>query len=260
MQEHEKIINRNQYPLQEIAFRDSCKNILAKNGVLLLPNFLKPNIVKNIIKEGKAKKHLAYYCRDTHNVYLTKPKAEYAPDHVYNRQIISSKGCITDDQISHESHLRILYNNPVFQEFLCHTLGINALYPYADPLSSINIHYADAGQELGWHFDNSSFAITLLLQKPESGGEFHYVKDLRNADIGDFNFQGVQRVLDGEEAYQTLNMQSGCLVLFRGRNSMHRVSPTIGDTTRILCVMAYNTKPDVALSESARMTFYGRIG
>jgi hypothetical protein len=57
----------------------------------------------------------------------------------------------------------------------------------------------------------------------------------------------------------TLNMEAGCLVLFRGRNSMHRVTPTIGDTTRMLVVLAYNTKPGVSLSESARKTFYGRL-
>ena len=54
------------------------------------------------------------------------------------------------------------------------------LYEYADPLSSINIHYANKGQELGWHFDNSNFAVTLLLQKPNNGGIFKYAKDVRN--------------------------------------------------------------------------------
>jgi hypothetical protein len=49
-------------------------------------------------------------------------------------------------------------------------------------LSSINVHYADEGQELGWHFDNSEFAITLLLQAPQSGGQFEYVRDLRDAE------------------------------------------------------------------------------
>jgi len=56
------------------------------------------------------------------------------------------------------------------------------LHEYADALSSINLHYASEGQELGWHFDNSSFAITLMIQSPESGGTFEYVKDVRNAE------------------------------------------------------------------------------
>lgn len=62
------------------------------------------------------------------------------------------------------------------------------LHEYADPLSGINLHYAAEGQELGWHFDNSSFAITLLIQKPQAGGVFEYVKEVRDADAGEINY------------------------------------------------------------------------
>ena len=122
------------------------------------------------------------------------------------------------------------------------------------------MHYAGTGQELGWHFDNSAFAVTLLLQAPEGGGEFQYVRDLRDADGGDMNFSGVEDVLDGRHQPATLEVTPGTLVLFRGRNSLHRVTPTIGERTRILVVLAYNATPGVALSEAARMTFYGRLG
>ena len=64
--------------------------------------------------------------------------------------------------------MRALYDAPVFRAFLCSVLGETQLYSYADKLSSINLHYASEGQELGWHFDNSSFAITLLIQKPQA--------------------------------------------------------------------------------------------
>ena len=122
------------------------------------------------------------------------------------------------------------------------------------------MHYAEKGQELGWHFDNSSFAITLMIQPALAGGEFEYVKNVRDADAGEMNFDGVIQVLDGEIEPQKLSMDAGALVLFRGRNSMHRVTPNETDLTRMLVVLAYNSKPDIALSESARMTFYGRLG
>ena len=78
--------------------------------------------------------------------------------------------------------------------------------------------------------------------------------------FNDMNFLGVEKVLDGRHAPATLEVTPGTLVLFRGRNSMHRVTPTIGERTRILVVLAYNATPGVALSEAARMTFYGRLG
>ena len=126
-------------------------------------------------------------------------------------------------------------------------------------LSSINIHYAERGQELGWHFDNSSFAITLLIQKPVAGSDFEFVKDLRDADAGEMNYEGVAALLDGKTKPDSLNMDAGALVLFRGRNSIHRVSPNESDKTRMLAVLAYNSQPGIELSENARMTFYGRL-
>ena len=41
---------------------------------------------------------------------------------------------------------------------------------------------------------------------------------------------------------------------------MHRVTPIVGDTQRILVVLDYNSEPNFALSETARQTFYGRLG
>ena len=69
-----------------------------------------------------------------------------------------------------------------------------------------------------------------------------------------------RRVLDGEETPARLPIDEGALVLFRGRNALHRVTPTVGDVTRTLVVLAYNAEPGVSLSEAARMTFFGRLG
>ena len=86
------------------------------------------------------------------------------------------------DQIPDDSVLRELYESPAVRRFLGRILGIEVLHPYADELSSINVHFHRDGEELGWHFDNSSFAVTLLIQAPEAGGRFQYVPDLRDAD------------------------------------------------------------------------------
>jgi len=73
------------------------------------------------------------------------------------------------------------------------------------------------------------------------------------------NYPGVGSVLKGEVEAKALAMSAGDLVLFRGRDALHRVTPTQGDTTRMLVVLAYNAEANVSLSESARMTFYGRL-
>ena len=253
------IVDLSANPIGDPAFRARCKATLDTAGALVLPGFLTAAALATIRLEGAEHSHAAFYAASKHNVYL-RPQDETLPaDHARNRLVVSSKGCITDEEIPQQSPLRTLYDAQPFRDFLCAVLEEQCLYPYADRLSSINLHYAHHGQELGWHFDNSSFAITLLIQKPQAGGRFEYVENLRDADRGEMNYAGVSQVLDGERAVKPLAMEEGDLVLFRGRNAMHRVTPTEGDITRMLVVLAYNAQPDIALSESARMTFYGRV-
>lgn len=254
------VINQQLYPLGDKAFREHCKNSLDENGVLVLRDFLRPAAIRSIQCEGEQNQHLAYYTANDHNVYLTPSDPQYPADHPRNRAVASSKGCITTDQIPSGSALHTLYEAPEFRGFLCAVLGEAALYEYADALSSINLHYASEGQELGWHFDNSAFAITLMIQQPEQGGAFEYVKDVRDAERGEMNFPLAGKILDAEVPTKTLSMEAGTLVLFRGRNSMHRVTPVVGERTRMLVVLAYNTEPGVSLSKSARLTFFGRLG
>lgn len=254
------IVDLHQFQLADADFRTHCRNVLESSGCVLLNGFLRPDAVQSICQEAVLNQHLAYFCRQEHNVYLTPTDENYAASHPRNRRVISSKGCITDDQIPRESVLRTLYDSTEFRDFLCTVLGEDSMHEYADSLSSINIHYAADGQELGWHFDNSSYAITLLLQQPKMGGEFEYIRNLRYLADGAVNFEGVREVLDGEREVQGIEAGPGTLVLFSGGESIHRVTPVQGEKTRMLAVLAYNSKPGIALSESARMTFFGRLG
>lgn len=258
--EFHEIVDLNAYPITDPDFRDACRQKIDRDGLLEMPAFVLPPAIAAIQAEGMANENRVYAKTENHTVYLSPRDSRLPPDHARNRLVQSSKGCLTDDQVPQNSALRTLYNSDAFREFLCDVLGESRLYEYADPLSSINLHFAKTGQELGWHFDNSSFAITLMVQAPERGGAFEYVKDVRDADAGEMNYAAVDNILDGKTQVSTLDAQAGTLVFFRGRNSMHRVTPNQGDRTRILAVLAYNTEPGIALSESARMTFYGRTG
>ena len=253
------ILNTKSHPIDDLKYRSKCKSMLDQDGVLVLKNFLLSDSIRSILEEAIQQERLAYYCVNEHNVYLEPFDDNYHKSHPRNRTVVSSKGCITDDQVPSDSALRALYNSNDFKSFLCNVLGEKALYKYDDNLSSINIHYARDGQELGWHFDNSSFAITLLIQKPEAGGEFEYVRDFRNSKNNDNNYDQVLDLINGQCKPKKLEMENGSLVLFRGKDAIHRVTPTVGDRTRILSVLAYNSEPNVKLSETARMTFFGKL-
>ena len=255
----EQFVDLTRHNIKNDNYTATCRSRLDSKGVLCLPKFLKPEVLHALVDAAAEVEKHAYFTTSTHNVYLTPKNPELPKSHVFNLQVVSTKGCVCDDIISANSPLRHIYNNADFKKFICQVVGVDSLFPYEDPLSSINIHYAPKGKELGWHFDNSEFAITLLLQAPEAGGEYHYIKDLRDANAGEMNFEGVKAALEGRLEPTVLPIEPGTLVLFRGRNSLHRVTPTKGKISRYLVVLAYNGKPGVSLSETARQTFYGRV-
>ena len=252
------IVDLDRHPLDDPGYAAACRYELQTAGALVIKRFFTADAVARVLTESAARQSDAYYAASTHNVYLTPPNPGLPPDHPYNKQVVSSKGLIADDQIPADSPLRCVYDDAVFRRFLCTVLGVDDVHPYADTLSSINVHFAAAGQELGWHFDNSSFAVTALFQAPKGGGIFEYVAEVRDADAGEMAFDGVDAVLNGDTPVERLDFSPGDLVMFRGRNALHRVTPTEGDVTRILAVFAFNDRPGIGLSESALLTFYGR--
>jgi len=106
----EDIVDLELYPLQNDDFRSRCKLTLNENGVLVMRDFLKPAAIASVQSEGIRNQHLAYYAANKHNIYLTPPDPGYPADHPRNREVSSSKGCITTDQIPADSALRSLYD------------------------------------------------------------------------------------------------------------------------------------------------------
>jgi len=105
------IIDLQKHPIDESHYRKKCKTELDKSGVLVLDNFLFESTVKSILAEAKAQENLAYYCVNEHNVYLDLFDKELSKSHPRNKTVISSKGCITDDQVPKKSSLRALYTH-----------------------------------------------------------------------------------------------------------------------------------------------------
>ena len=251
-------IDRVRHPIDDPDHRRRCREVLDVAGALVLDGFFSAEAIARVVADTAPREAESFYAGSTHNVYLTPPDPGLPEDHAFNRQVASSKGLLADDQVPADSPLRTVYDDPAFRDFLCAVLGIEAIHPYADHLSSINVHFASAGRELGWHFDNSSFAVTMLLQAPEDGGRFEYVPAVRDSAAGDMGYNVVDAVLDGIHPVEALDFEPGALVLFRGRDALHRVTPTEGSVTRLLVVFAFNDQPGVGLSDSALRTFYGR--
>ena len=106
-------------PISEPEYQDQCRFILEKEEALILKDFFSESSVREVVQASSGREAEAFYANSTHNVYLTPVNQELADTHPFNRQVLSSKGLLADDQIPHDSPLRELYENPWFREFLC---------------------------------------------------------------------------------------------------------------------------------------------
>ena len=144
----------------------------------------------------------------------------------------SAKSLIAYDQIPASSPLRAVYEADELTTFVGAALGVDPIYRQADEIGALNVMLYEPGDELGWHFDNADFVVTLMLQAPAAGGAFEYVPMLRGP--GDDNPQGVASLLGGDRTgVRTMNPDPGTLALFRGHHSPHRVTPVEGPVQRI---------------------------
>ena len=235
-----------------------CRAQLEERGSCVLEAFMPPAAVATVIRDVERRLDRAYYCQNRHNPYLAENASALPPDHPRNRQQVSDLGCLADDQIPDGSPLRTLYRAAALRDFIAAVLGVDRLYPYADPLGSLNVNVFQPGQQLGWHFDNADYAVTLMLQPAEAGGVYEYMPGARTPH--DENYGPIGEVLDGDPSpLLRLAMGPGALVLFRGRYALHRVTPVEGSTPRLIAVLSYDTAPGVMLTEFNRRLFYGRV-
>lgn len=261
---HEPQINLERYPIDRLDSLEG-ENLLSRSratfateGVLMLAEFIRADALVKIVEEVRPLQSVSYCRPHQANAYLSPADEEFPSNHGRNLSTLTNLSVVADDQIPSASGIRTLYVSPILREFLAKVLGYAALFPYADRLGSLNINFAGSGQQLGWHFDNSDFAATVLLQVPERGGTFEYVPHART-DL-DPGFTTVARAIERDRSIvRVLNQDPGALVLFRGRHALHRVTAVEGDTPRIIAVLAYDTEPGVLLTEFNRKLLYGRL-
>ncbi len=257
-------VDLSRYPIHarsESAFErllDGVWRDLEASGACVLAGFLKQGAVGDILAGVDPLRSDAFVCSEPHNVYLIPDDPAFPPEHVRNRRVRSVKALLADDEIPAGSPLRAIYESEDFRAFLRAALQAEALYPFADNLASVNVNFYGENQELGWHFDNSIFTVTLMLRQAERGGLFEFAPNIRQD--GPAGFAPVARILDGDHAgVRELKQDPGALVLFKGSRSLHRVTPSFGRDPRTIAILSYASQPDYSLKEHTRRIFYGRV-
>jgi hypothetical protein len=234
-----------------------CRDDLASKGMFNLVDMMRPEAVARAMDEIRpVMETLSFVHRRSHNIYFKKDVPGLAADHPALRTVDTVNHTVCCDQIPQSVPVWI-YEWPQFAVFLAAAMEKDALFLMRDPLARVNVMSYREGEALNWHFDRSEFTTTLLLQEPSGGGEFEYRSDLRNDS--DPNHDGIARLLEGRDPeVKTLKLKAGTLNVFKGKNTLHRVTPCKGPQERYIAVFSLYERPGVMFSKEEQIGFYGR--
>jgi hypothetical protein len=228
-------------------------------GACEVAGFVRPEALPAFVDDARRLAPLAHRSGGLGTVYLGFPDESYAPGHP--RQWLGNYGvgAVAYDLFPADSPIRRLFEWDELRAFVAAVLGLETIHPYADQLGALNLAVMGEGDELQWHFDQTDFVVSLALQDADVGGDFEVAPFIRSSD--DEHYDDVARVLDGDDAaaLTVLPMTPGTLLVFAGRNSMHRVTPIHGVTPRLVGLFGYDTKPGTMSSELLKAVRYGRV-
>jgi hypothetical protein len=195
------LVDTDRWPLDDDALAGRLGQQFAREHVVVLPGFVRQDALPALVEECDRLARVAYHT--TYNADLE---------------------VVAYDQFPADSAIRALYEWDPLMEFVARVLGQERLHRYADPFGALNLAVMRDGHELGWHFDQTDFVVSIAIQPSLGGGHFENVPQVRSADNP--NETTVEAVRRGErdDLVRIEPMTPGTLMLFNGRWSLHRVS------------------------------------
>jgi hypothetical protein len=261
----ERLVDLARYPLlaldapQARAALAEARTGLARRGIAILPGFLHAGALPGLVAECDALAPLGHFSEVQGTPYLDLPDLSAPEGHPRRALGRSALRAVATDRFPAASGLRALYEWEPLLEWVRMMLGRERLFRYADPLGALNLAVMREGDELGWHYDQTDFVVSIAIQSSEAGGEFECVPGIRSA--ADERYEAVRAVLAGAPGAGVMGvpMTPGTLMLFAGRNSIHRVTPIRGARPRYVALLAYDTKPGTDSSPLLKRVRYGRL-
>lgn len=228
------------------------------DGCAVLRGFVRAQSMPAIVAECDRTARFGHRNFNRTNPYFTAERDDLPLSHPLRRYFDRSNAFVPADHFGTGSILRAIYDWPAFAPFIQQALGEERFHPYSDPLADVIVNLAEEGAGFPWHFDTNNYTVTLAIQNASEGGDFEYSPYLRTPT--DENYEGVERVLDGDRSLvRTLQLEPGDLQIFKGRYSLHRVTPLVGPLTRYVAIFSYVEEPGMVGSPERTRQLYGRV-
>ena len=260
--EEESLIDLEKYPIHENNSKrekliTSVRKDLDLLGCAVIKSFLTEKAVRVLTLEADEVSDKAYRSYNRTNAYFTKDDPNLDKNDPRRKFFERSNAFIPADNFKNNGPLRTIHNYPFFDEFIKDCLNQKQIYRYSDPLADVIINLANKGNGFPWHFDTNNFTVTIAIQNAEEGGVFEYAPNIRKKNE---NFKEVNKVIDGtSNKVVSINLEPGDLQLFKGRYSLHRVTPISGKTNRYVAIISYVQEPNMVGSPERTKQLYGKV-
>ena len=231
---------------------------LAEDGCCVLRDFIRPEMIPFLAAEGDRVAGHAHRSFNRTNAYFSEDDPTLPAHDPRRRFYDRSNAFVPADHFGPDSGLRAIYEYAAFQAFIRNALEAEKFFRYADPLADVIINLVEEGDGFPWHFDTNNFTVTLAIQNGEQGGVFEYAPNLRTFE--DECYEAVREVLeDRSDQVRALPLTPGDLQIFKGRYSLHRVTPVTGKTPRYVGIFSFVETEGMVGSVERTRQLYGRV-
>lgn len=258
------LIDTARYPIstpgpERDAILSRVRGELAARGCAVLKGFLTPAGIAATVAEADGVAENGHRSFSRTNPYFTAEDDSLPATDPRRRYFDRSNAFVPADNFRPDGALRTVFDSTGFDDFVCDCLQQpkDKFFRYADPLADVIVNAAGEGNGFPWHFDTNNFTVTLALQNADRGGAFEYAPMIRTNQ--NENFDEVAKVLnETSDKVISLALEPGDLQLFKGRYSLHRVSPLEGPTPRYVAIFSYVEEPGMVGSVERTRQLYGR--
>lgn len=256
-------IDLDRYPIDRSgpgreAIIDEARAAIDSVGCAVLKGFVRAERIADLVAECDRTAQYGQRNFNRTNPYFTQDRPDLPASHPLRRFYDRSNAFVPADHFGEDSILRAIYEWPTFAPFIQEALGEQRFHRYADPLADVIVNLAEEGGGFPWHFDTNNYTVTLAIQNAEQGGDFEYSPYLRTPT--DENYAGVGRVLDDDRSLiRSLRLEPGDLQIFKGRYSLHRVTPLSGPRLRYVAIFSFAEEPGMVGSPERTRQLYGRV-
>ncbi len=257
------LVDTTRYPIdfpESPVLRDAIARARAElehDGCACIPGFIRPESQPQLARETADLSGRASRSSEEYTPYGSGPDDSFPEGHPRRRAHRTTSGSVTRDLIPDDTGIQQLYGSPHLQSFVAACLDADEIHQFADPMRGLIINTMEEGTVLHWHFDANEFVVSLMTRRAEEGGQFEYCSGIRAP--GAENFDDVRGVLDGKRALvKVLDLQVGDLQIFKGRYSLHRVTP-IARGIRDTVIFGFSREPGFIGSVESTKRVYGRV-